>query len=102
MLSKKAKYAIKALISLGKNGQAGPMATSQISETEKIPKKYLEGILLELKNAGYIYSKKGIGGGYVLIKPAEAILLVDIVRFVDGPIAMVSCASAFHYHRCEE
>ena len=102
MLSKKAKYAIKVLIALGKKVNDGPLSASQIFETEKIPKKTLEHILLELKKAGFIYSKKGMVGGYVLMKPAEEIFIVDIVRYVDGPIAMVSCASAYHYHRCDE
>ena len=102
MLSKKAKYAIKALLSLGKNAETGLMSTSQIAETERIPKKTLESILVELKKAGFIYSKKGIVGGYVLIKPAEEIFLVDVIRYMDGPIAQVSCASAYHYRRCEE
>lgn len=78
------------------------MTTSQIYELEKIPKKSLEGILLELKKAGFIYSKKGIAGGYILSKQTEAILMVDVVRLMDGPIAQVSCASAYHYRRCEE
>ena len=102
MLSKKAKYAIKTLMSLGKHTDYGPMSAVQISEIEKIPKKTLEGILSDLRNAGFIYSKKGIAGGYVLIKPMEEILLVDIVRYIDGPIAMVSCASVYHYRRCDE
>ena len=102
MLSKKAKYAIKALISLGKHADDGPMSAVQISELEKIPKKTLEGILSDLKNAGFIYSKKGISGGYALIKPMAEIFLVDIVRYIDGPIAMVSCASVYHYRRCDE
>src|ERR1700743_37302 len=100
MLSKKAKYAIKALISLGRYANQGLMSTAQIVEVEKIPKKTLEGILVELKKAGFIYSKKGIVGGYVLMKPAEEILLADVVRFADGPIEQVSCASAYHYPRC--
>lgn len=102
MLSRKAKYAIKALISLGKQAKDGSMATSQISEIEKIPKKSLEGILSDLKKAGYVYSKKGMTGGYILMKPVEEILLVDIVRYIDGPIAQVACASVYHYHRCDE
>lgn len=102
MLSKKAKYAIKALIALGKNINQPPMHVAQISEREKIPKKYLEGILLELRNAGYIYSKKGVGGGYSLSKLPEDISLDVIVRLADGPIAMVLCASVYHYHKCEE
>jgi len=78
------------------------MSGAEIAEIEKIPKKSLETILMELKKAGFIYSKKGVDGGYALMRPAAEILLVDVVRFADGPIAMVSCASAFHYRRCDE
>jgi Rrf2 family protein len=102
MLSKKAKYSIKALIFLAKNLNKPPMPVSKISELEKIPKKYLEVILLELRNAGYLFSKKGVNGGYVLSKAPDEIFLVGIVRLMDGPIARVSCASAYHYHDCEE
>ncbi|ASU33935.1 RrF2 family transcriptional regulator [Mucilaginibacter xinganensis] len=102
MLSKKAKYAIKALIFLAKNIDKPPLPVSKISEFEKIPRKYLEVVFLELRNAGYIFSKKGVTGGYVLSKPPEEIFLVGIVRLMDGPIARVSCASAFHYRSCEE
>jgi Rrf2 family protein len=102
MLSKKTKYAIKALVLLGKNKNGPPMHIAEIAERENIPKKYLEGILGELRNAGFLYSKKGSGGGYVLGKRPEDILLVNVVRLTDGPIAMVSCASLNYYHRCEE
>jgi len=102
MLSKKAKYAIKALILLAKNLDNYPLTALKISELEKIPKKYLEVILLELRNAGYIYSKKGADGGYVLSKPAAEIFLPGIVRLMDGPIARVSCVSEYHYHSCAE
>ncbi len=102
MLSKKAKYAIKALIFLAKNVDSPPLPVSKIAGLEKIPKKYLEVVFLELRNAGYLFSKKGISGGYVLSKPAQEIFLVAIVRLMDGPIARVSCASAFHYRSCDE
>jgi Rrf2 family protein len=102
MLSKKTKYAIKALILLGKNKNGTPMHIAEIAEQENIPKKYLEGILGELRNAGFLYSKKGSGGGYVLGKRPEDILLVNVVRLTDGPVAMVSCASLNYYHQCEE
>jgi Rrf2 family protein len=102
MLSKKAKYSIKALIFIAKNGDKPPLPVSKIAELEKIPKKSLESVLLELRNAGYLFSKKGVTGGYVLSKPPHEIFLVDIVRLTDGPIARVSCVSAFHYHSCEE
>jgi Rrf2 family protein len=102
MLSKKTKYAIKALVLLAKNKTGVPMHIAEIAEQENIPKKYLEGILGELRNAGFLYSKKGSGGGYVLGKPPEDILLVNVVRLTDGPVAMVSCASLNYYHQCEE
>ncbi len=78
------------------------MQIARIAEEEHIPKKFLEQILLDLRNAGYLYSKKGAGGGYSLNKNPEDIYLVDILRITDGPIAMVPCASLKFYHKCEE
>lgn len=97
MLSKKTKYAIKALVILAKNQKEPPMQIARIAEKEHIPKKFLEQILLDLRNTGYLYSKKGAGGGYSLNKKPEDIYLVDILRITDGPIAMVPCASIKFY-----
>src|ERR1700749_5299749 len=102
MLSKKTKYAIKALVVLGKNADKPPMQISKVAEEERIQKKFLEQILLDLRNAGYLYSKKGAGGGYSLNKDPKEIFLVSIMRITDGPIAMVPCASLNFYHKCEE
>jgi len=102
MLSKKTKYAIKALVILGKNADKPPMQISRIAEEERIPKKFLEQILLDLRNAGYLFSKKGAGGGYSLNKDPKEIFLVNVMRITDGPIAMVPCASLNFYHKCEE
>src|ERR1700735_621654 len=102
MLSKKTKYAIKALVILGKNTDKPPMQIQKIAELEKIPKKFLEQILLDLRNAGFLYSKKGAGGGYSLNKNPKDIFLVSVMRITDGPIAMVPCASLNFYHKCEE
>jgi len=102
MLSKKTKYAIKALVILGKNTDKPPMQISKIAEQERIPKKFLEQILLDLRNAGFLYSKKGAGGGYSLNKDPKEIFLVSIMRITDGPIAMVPCASLNFYHKCDE
>ena len=88
MLSKKTKYAIKALVILGKNTDKPPMQIQKIAELERIPKKFLEQILLDLRNAGYLYSKKGAGGGYSLNKDPKEIFLVHIMRITGGPIAM--------------
>jgi len=102
MLSKKAKYSIKALMFLARNAEKPPLPVARIAELEKIPRKSLEAVFTELKNAGYIFSKKGVAGGYVLSKPAEEIFLTGIVRLADGPIARISCASAYHYRSCDE
>ena len=102
MLSKKTKYAIKALVILGKHRDQPPMQISKIAELENIPKKFLEQILLDMRNAGFLYSKKGAGGGYALNKDPKDIYLVNILRITDGPIAMVPCASLNFYHRCDE
>ncbi len=102
MLSKKTKYAIEALVILGKNTDKPPMQISKIAELERIPKKFLEQILLDLRSAGFLYSKKGAGGGYSLNKDPKDIYLVSIMRITDGPIAMVPCASLNFYHKCDE
>jgi len=102
MLSKKTKYAIKALVILGKNVDQPPMQISKIAELERIPKKFLEQILLDLRNAGFLYSKKGAGGGYSLNKDPKEIFLVNILRITDGPVAMLPCASLNFYHKCDE
>ena len=69
---------------------------------KNIPRKFLEQILLDLRNAGFLFSKKGAGGGYSLNKKPEEIFLVQVMRVTDGPIAMVPCASLNFYHKCDE
>lgn len=100
MLSKKTQYAIVALVRLAKDYQTGPILISDIAKTERIPKKFLEVILLELKNHGMVNSKKGKGGGYYLIKSPEEINLADIIRLFDGAIALISCAAYKYYETC--
>ncbi len=102
MLSKKTKYAIKALIFLAKQDISEPALIADIAEKERIPRKFLEAILLELRNHSYLGSKKGKGGGYYLKKKADEIFLVDVVRIMNGPIAMLPCVSLKFYEKCEE
>jgi Rrf2 family protein len=102
MLSKKTRYAIKALVIMGKNFGNEPMQISRIAAEEHIPKKFLEQILLDLRNAGLLYSKKGAGGGYKLIKDPKEIFLVQVLRVTGGPIALLPCVSLNFYQRCEE
>ncbi|WP_423147004.1 RrF2 family transcriptional regulator [Rubrolithibacter danxiaensis] len=102
MLTKKTKYAVKALMALARNEEKSPMLISDIALKEQLPKKFLEAILLELKRNGFLGSKKGAGGGYYLLKKAEEIKLVAIIRVIDGPIALLPCVSLNFYERCEE
>jgi Rrf2 family protein len=102
MLSKKTKYAIRALMALGESYEKESLTISFIAEKEKIPKKFLEQILLELRNAGFLYSKKGAGGGYFLLKDPKEINLVQVMRLTGGPIAQLSCVSLNFYQKCDE
>ncbi len=102
MLTKKAKYAFKALIALARNESNQPILISDIARNEQLPRKFLEAILLELKRGGYLGSKKGAGGGYYLLKPASEIQMTSVIRIIDGPIAMLPCISLNFYERCDE
>ena len=101
MLSKKAQYSILALVKLAKEYNHGPVLISNISQSEKIPKKFLETILFDLKQLGILASKKGKGGGYFLIKKPEEINLADIIRHIDGAIALIPCATYKYYQPCQ-
>lgn len=101
MLSKKAQYAIYALTHLARCYNQGPVLINDISKAEKIPKKFLELILLELKKNGFVSSKMGKGGGYYLINSPENINLADIVRLFDGAIALLPCATFRYYEPCK-
>ncbi len=102
MLSKKTQYALKALGYLaGKFGQ-GPVLISDISKQKKIPIKFLETILLELKQAGVLESKKGKGGGYYLVESPKKTTLAQAIRLVGGPIALLPCVSINFYEKCKD
>lgn len=102
MLSKKCKYAIHALVYLAERYQQGPVHIQEIAEEQRIPKKFLEAILLELRKAQILHSKKGKGGGYYLYKKPEDVNLIEIIRLMDGAIAMLPCVSLNYYEPCEE
>jgi Rrf2 family protein len=101
MLSKKAQYSILALVKLAKEYNNGPVLINSISQTERIPKKFLEAILFDLKQFGILGSKKGKGGGYFLIKRPEEINLADIIRHIDGAIALIPCVTYKYYQPCQ-
>ena len=103
MLPKKTKYAIKALILLAKQYKENrPSRISKIAEEEKIPRKFLEAIMVELRNEGIVASKMGTTGGYYLIKHPEEVMLSTIIRSTGGPIALLPCVSLNFYERCDE
>jgi Rrf2 family protein len=102
MLSKKAKYAIKALLALADQHRDEPMRIADLARAEQIPPKFLELILLGLKNHGILQSRKGKGGGYLLARDPTEIYLGQIVRMFDGPLAPVPCASQTAYVRCTD
>ena len=102
MLSKKAKYALKALEYMAENKGNMPLKISQIAEEQNIPQKFLEAILLELRKDGLLRSRLGKTGGYLLNKAPEEIRLGHVIRLLDGPIALVPCVSYKYYAPCEE
>ena len=102
MLSKKTQYAFKALTYMAERKKEGPLLISEISKKKKIPLKFLENILLELKKAGLLESKKGKGGGYFLVKNPTEVNLMQVMRLIDGPIALLPCVSLNYYEHCDE
>lgn len=101
MLSKKSQYAFKALMYLAQNNDKGPVLIAEIAKKKKIPLKFLENILLELKKAGVLESKKGKGGGYYFAVPPSQVPMAKIMRLLDGPIALLPCVSLNFYERCK-
>ena len=103
-LSKRGEYGLRAMIALADMQKQNPSALVQIKELsarENISSKFLEQILLTLKNAGMLHSKMGVGGGYYLARPPREITLGQIFRTLDGPIAPIRCVSHMAYEACE-
>jgi Rrf2 family protein len=102
MISQKAKYALRALLVLCKAPAETSLMIGEISKTQAIPKKFLEQILLELKRAGIVSSRRGRLGGYVLLRPADRLTFGEVLRLIDGPIAPLPCLSKIAYRRCAD
>ena len=102
MISHKSKYALKALLALSEDYGNGPLLISEIAKREHIPKRFLELILVELKNQGVLRSKKGKGGGYVLSRPPDLLSVGHVLRMLEGPLALLPCVSKTAYEKCEE
>lgn len=102
MLTRKGKYGLKALMHLSGLPHGQTAAIGDIARQHTIPKKFLDAILNELRNAGFVVSRKGRVGGYMLARPAENIQVGHVVRVLDGPLAPFPCASRTRYERCED
>lgn len=104
MITQKMKYALKALIELAveRAGDGRPLRIEEIATRSGTPKRFLEHILLEIRNAGFIASVRGRHGGYVLIKEPREVSLSALMRLIDGPIAPLPCLSRRAYQRCED
>lgn len=102
MISQRAKYAFRALALLAEASDGVPVQIPEIAERKKIPKKFLEQILLELKRAGILESRRGKQGGYMLARPACDITYGEVLRLIDGPVALLPCLSLIAYRPCED
>ncbi len=102
MLTKKGKYGLKALVDLAQLNPGETAFITDIATRNNIPKKFLDAILLELRNAGMLRSKKGPGGGYSLARPANDIHIGHVIRTLDGPLAPIRCASRTAFEACED
>jgi len=102
MLSKKAKYALKALLYLTKKKDNGLVLISDIATEERIPRKFLEAILVDLKTQQVLQSTRGKNGGYALAKDPSQISVGNIIRMIDGPLASIPCVSHLYYRKCDE
>ncbi|MGA2188586.1 MAG: Rrf2 family transcriptional regulator [Steroidobacteraceae bacterium] len=102
MLSQRARYALKALLALAEAGTGSPLMISAIARRQRIPHKFLALILLDLKRGGMVQSRRGREGGYLLAKPPSRIFFGQVIRLIDGPVALLSCVSKTQYRRCSD
>jgi Rrf2 family protein len=102
VLSRRSKYGLKALFALAREAGGRPVLVADLAGRDAIPRKFLEAILLDLNRRGFVQSRKGRGGGYLLRRSADDITVGDVVRALEGPLALVPCVSRTAYTRCAE
>ncbi|MDK1493927.1 Rrf2 family transcriptional regulator [Sinorhizobium sp. 7-81] len=102
MLTKKGKYGLKALVDLARLDPGETAFVTEIAKRNNLPKKFLDTILLELRNVGILRSKKGPNGGYALSRPASEIMIGQVIRALDGPLAPIRCASRTAFEACDD
>jgi len=102
MLSQKARYALRALTALAQLAPGEQTQIAEIADAAQVPRKFLEQILLDLKRRGLVHSTRGKLGGYTLGRPATEIELAEVIRTIDGPLALSPCASRMAYRKCDD
>jgi Rrf2 family protein len=102
MLSQKARYALRAVLHLARQSREEPTLIGEIAEEQQLPKKFLELILLDLKRRGIVHSVRGRKGGYVLGRDPSEISFAEVIRVIDGPLALAPCASRANYRKCDD
>lgn len=102
MLSQKARYALRALIELGRAGSEAQLTAGEIASRADAPRKFLEAILLELARRQLVISRRGKFGGYALARPADGISFAEVIRVIDGPLALAPCASQTAFRKCDD
>ncbi len=100
-VSNKCYYALRAMYALAEHAEPRPLKASEIAERQHIPIKFLEAILSQLKGGGFVLSKRGADGGYLLARPADRVMVGEVIRLIDGPIAPVDCVSQSRPKECE-
>ena len=102
MLSQKARYALHALIVLATHDGREPMQIADVAAEARVPRKFLEQILVDLKRRGIVRSQRGRSGGYFIGKAPKDISFADVIRTIDGPLALAPCVSVTAYHKCDD
>ena len=102
MLSQRCRYALKAMLNLARDTSGQSKQVSVLASEENIPRKFLESIMSEMRQHGMVESARGKTGGYRLSRPAELITFGDIMRHIDGPLALLACVSQNFYKRCDD
>lgn len=102
MLSQRSKYALRAMTMLAVSKPGDLVLVADIAKQRKVPRKFLELILLDLKKRGLLHAKRGKNGGYCLARPPNKITFGEIVRITDGPLAPLACASLTAYRKCDD
>jgi len=102
MISAKARYALRALLAIVESPEGKPVTSADIAARYAIPHKFLEQILVDLRNAGILESRRGKHGGYAMLRPADTVSFTEILRLIEGPLAPLPCLSRQAYRRCED